>query len=74
MKTRRRFSSMPENRWLAPHGESVALPSSRIGGYLRQISETLFDESRWLSSKIPGGYSRRCESAALPSLRIGGCC
>ncbi|XP_048611933.1 glutathione S-transferase T3-like [Brassica napus] len=65
---------MPENHWLAPHGESVALPSSRIGGYLRRISVTLFDESRWLSSKNPGGYPRRSQSVALPSLRIGGCC
>ncbi|CDY53112.1 BnaCnng24400D [Brassica napus] len=73
-ESRRRFSSMPKNRWLAPHGESVALPSSRIGGYLRRISVTLFDESRCLSSKNPGGYPRRSQSVALLSLRIGGCC
>ncbi|KAF2618434.1 hypothetical protein F2Q68_00038447 [Brassica cretica] len=49
---------MPENRWVAPHRESVALPSSRIGGSLRRISVTLFDESWWLSSKNTGGYPR----------------
>ncbi|KAF3498875.1 hypothetical protein DY000_02052046 [Brassica cretica] len=65
---------MPENRWVAPHRESVALPSSRIGGSLRRISVTLFDESWWLSSKNTGGYPRWSQWVALPSLRIGGCC
>ena len=45
--------------------ESVALPSSRIGGSPRRILVTILDESRWLSSTNLGGSPRRISVAMI---------
>ncbi|WZZ72005.1 hypothetical protein YC2023_083375 [Brassica napus] len=45
--------------------ESVALPSSRIGGSPRRILVTILDEFRWLSSTNLGGSPRRISVAMI---------